>query len=36
MIAEQPKKFFTEPHYEGSPAILVRLPAPSFPLPLAR
>src|SRR5437868_5438930 len=27
MIAEDPAKFFTEPHYEGFPAVLVRLPA---------
>jgi hypothetical protein len=27
MIAEAPAKFFTEPHYEGFPAVLVRLPA---------
>jgi hypothetical protein len=27
MIAEHPKQFFTEPHYEGFPAVLVRLPA---------
>ena len=25
MIAEDPKKFFTEPHYAGFPAVLVRL-----------
>jgi hypothetical protein len=27
MIAADPAKFFTEPHYEGFPAVLVRLPA---------
>ena len=27
MIAVEPSKFFTEPHYEGFPAVLVRLPA---------
>jgi hypothetical protein len=27
MIARNPAKFFTEPHYEGFPAVLVRLPA---------
>lgn len=27
MIAADPKKFFTEPHYEGFPAVLVRLDA---------
>jgi hypothetical protein len=27
MIARDPAKFFTEPHYEGFPAVLVRLPA---------
>jgi len=26
MIARDPAKFFTEPHYEGFPAVLVRLP----------
>jgi hypothetical protein len=25
MIAAEPKKFFTEPHYNGYPAVLVRL-----------
>jgi hypothetical protein len=25
LIAADPKKFFTEPHYEGFPAVLVRL-----------
>jgi hypothetical protein len=27
MIAREPAKFFTEPHYEGFPAVLVRLEA---------
>lgn len=27
MLALDPAKFFTEPHYEGFPAVLVRLPA---------
>ena len=27
MIVRDPAKFFTEPHYEGFPAVLVRLPA---------
>lgn len=27
MIASDPKKFFTEPHYNGFPAVLVRLDA---------
>ena len=27
LIAADPEKFFTEPHYNGFPAILVRLPA---------
>ena len=27
LIAADPDKFFTEPHYNGFPAILVRLPA---------
>jgi hypothetical protein len=27
MIAQDPAKFFTEPHYKGFPAVLVRLPA---------
>jgi hypothetical protein len=27
LIAAEPKKFFTEPHYNGFPAILVRLDA---------
>ena len=26
LLAAQPKKFFTEPHYNGFPAVLVRLP----------
>ena len=29
MIAAEPDKFFTEPHYEGFPAVLVRLDAVS-------
>ena len=29
MIAADPKKFFTEPHYNGFPAVLVRLDAVS-------
>jgi hypothetical protein len=29
MIAAEPAKFFTEPHYEGFPAVLVRLDAAS-------
>ena len=27
LIGADPEKFFTEPHYNGFPAILVRLPA---------
>jgi hypothetical protein len=27
LIAAEPKKFFTEPHYNGFPAVLVRLEA---------
>lgn len=27
MIATEPEKYFTEPHYNGFPAVLVRLPA---------
>jgi hypothetical protein len=27
LLASDPKKFFTEPHYNGYPAVLVRLPA---------
>ena len=27
MISREPKKFFTEPHYNGFPAVLVRLEA---------
>jgi len=27
LIAADPEKFFTEPHYNGFPAVLVRLPA---------
>ena len=29
LIAAEPKKFFTEPHYAGFPAVLVRLEAVS-------
>jgi hypothetical protein len=29
LIAAEPKKFFTEPHYNGFPAVLVRLDAVS-------
>jgi len=27
LVAADPEKFFTEPHYHGFPAVLVRLPA---------
>ncbi len=27
LLASDPEKFFTEPHYDGFPAVLVRLPA---------
>jgi hypothetical protein len=27
LLAQDPVKFFTEPHYDGFPAVLVRLPA---------
>ena len=27
LLASDPDKFFTEPHYDGYPAVLVRLPA---------
>jgi hypothetical protein len=27
LLARDPAKFFTEPHYDGFPAVLVRLPA---------
>jgi hypothetical protein len=27
LLAADPAKFFTEPHYNGFPAVLVRLPA---------
>jgi hypothetical protein len=27
LLASDPKKFFTTPHYDGSPAVLVNLPA---------
>jgi hypothetical protein len=30
MIAAEPEKFFTEPHYNGFPAVLVRLEAVSL------
>lgn len=26
LLAADPRKFFTEPHYDGFPAVLVRLP----------
>ena len=29
LLAAEPKKFFTEPHYDGFPAVLVRLEAVS-------
>jgi hypothetical protein len=29
LLAADPAKFFTEPHYDGFPAVLVRLPAVS-------
>jgi hypothetical protein len=29
LLALDPAKFFTEPHYKGFPAVLVRLPAVS-------
>ena len=31
MIAAKPKKFFTEPHYAGFPAVLVRLDVVTIP-----
>ena len=31
LIAKHPKPFFTEPHYEGFPAVLVRLAAVRLP-----
>ena len=31
LISMEPAKFFTEPHYEGFPAVLVRLAAVSVP-----
>ena len=31
LIASDPKKFFTEPHYNGFPAVLVRLAAIGVP-----
>jgi hypothetical protein len=31
LIAAKPKKFFTEPHYNGFPAVLVRLAAVTVP-----
>jgi hypothetical protein len=27
LLASDPDKFFTEPHYDGFPAVLIRLPA---------
>ncbi len=27
LLASDPDKFFTEPHYDGYPAVLIRLPA---------
>jgi hypothetical protein len=27
LLASDPDKFFTEPHYNGFPAVLIRLPA---------
>jgi hypothetical protein len=32
LLAADPDVFFTEPHYDGFPAVLVRLPAVSRPL----
>jgi hypothetical protein len=29
LLSAEPKKFFTEPHYDGFPAVLVRLDAVS-------
>ena len=31
LIASDPEKFFTEPHYNGFPAVLVRLAAIDTP-----
>ncbi len=31
LLAADPEKFFTEPHYNGYPAVLVRLPAIDIP-----
>ncbi len=31
MISAEPEKFFTEPHYDGFPAVLVRLAAVRVP-----
>jgi len=31
LLALDPAKFFTEPHYNGFPAVLVRLPAVTVP-----
>jgi hypothetical protein len=30
LISAEPEKYFTEPHYNGFPAVLVRLPAVSL------
>jgi hypothetical protein len=29
LLAADPEKFFTEPRYDGLPAVLVRLPTPA-------
>ena len=31
LLSGDPEKFFTEPHYDGFPAVLVRLPAVTVP-----
>src|SRR5262245_59907889 len=31
LLAGDPERFFTEPHYDGFPAVLVRLPAVTVP-----